>query len=262
MNKDVMTGRMTDRSSARPTWWWLLAAFLAFAVIVTGAFVWQRATRMTAQRIYDELSALDPSVTAEQLKDNGYVYGGRAEHGWRAYSADTGEDSSYPWYVLGGSEDERIAKFVADVRSGRESILRLYVEGVAPYRSMQSGADAGNGDSAGVSVRVLWFDPNVDATWAEKPSGSRPVVIHHDGKGQIREWWWRSGDVVIADKRFARSIAREDSYGETYVLKHRPPVPADAGGSDRGGKDAGVASDRRSNEVIIPYDEVFYSSGA
>lgn len=261
MNKDVMTGRMTDRLSARPTWWWLLAAFLTFAVIVTGAFVWQRATRMTSQRIYDELSALDQSVTVSQLKDRGYVYGGRAEYGWHVYSADPGEDSSYPWYVLGGPEDERISKFVADVRAGRESILRLYVEGVGPYRSAQDGADAGNVDSTGVSVRVLWFDPNIDATWAEMPNSSRHVVIHHDGKGQIREWWWRSGDVVTADKRFARSIAREDSFDGTYVLKHRPPVPEeDAAGAARGGKEVGNASGGRS-KVIMPYDEVFYSAG-
>ncbi|MBT1173207.1 hypothetical protein JS528_07550 [Bifidobacterium sp. MA2] len=253
---------------ARPTWWWLLAAFLAFAVIVTGAFVWQRATRMTAQRIYGELVALDPSVTADQLKDRGYVYGGEAVEGWAGV-----DDDAYPWYLYGESGgNERIDKFIADVKAGRESVLKLYVRGVGPYRTLQDGsADdgaAGGGTTAdgasvsgtpGVSVRVLWYDPDADATWAEKPSGAEPAIIHHDGKGQIREWWWRDGEVVTSDKRFSRGIGRDDSLGATYVLRHQPQVPQNAKASD--GTTA-KSKTKPDTTVIVRRDEVLYSYGA
>ncbi|MCH9275391.1 hypothetical protein JS533_003750 [Bifidobacterium amazonense] len=268
---------VTDRrpiASRRPMWWWLLAAFLALAVIVTGAFVWQRATRMSAQRIYDELVSLDQRVTVDQLVGQGYVYGGRAEYG--EYGRIVLDDE-FPRYVT--ADPARIDRFMDDVRAGRESVLRLVVRGVGPSRAVgdsagdANGGTAGSGDTvgygdagasgdaaesggaaisgnvaeAGVSVRILWFDPNVSADWAEKDDPRQPAVIHHDGKGQIREWWWRDGEIVTSDKRFSRGIQRDDSSGSrSYVLKHQPAIPADPDSTDT---------------VITPYDENLYQLG-
>lgn len=233
--------------SGRPMWWWLLAAFLAFAVIVTGAFVWQRATRVTAQKIYDELVSLDPNVTEDQLKSQGYVYGGTVDYGWQSVNG-----REYPWYRYGGgTQYAPIDKFMADVRAGRESVLRLYVQGHALWQDScytDDGSDCGDGSSATLSVRVLWFDPNVAADWAEKDSSGQPATIHHDGKGQIREWWWRGGEVVTADKRFSRGIRKDDSFGSAdYVLKHQPAIPPDPDSS---------------GTVIMRYDESLCSFGS
>ncbi|KAB8288753.1 hypothetical protein DSM100688_0755 [Bifidobacterium ramosum] len=212
-----------SRSVRRPMWWWLLAAFLAFAVIVTGAFVWQRTTSVSAQKIYDELVSLDPNVTEDQLTARGYVYGGQAAYDWHGV-----DDEEFPAYET--ADDASIDRFMSDVRAGRESVLRLVVRGVGPSRTSGSGA------VGGVSVRVLWFDPSAAADWAEKDDSGRPATIHHDGKGQIREWWWRDGAVVISDKRFARGIQKdEDSFGSGftgYVLKHQPAIPSDPDSPD------------------------------
>lgn len=222
------TVKQNDRAArpTRPTWWWLLAAFLVFAVIVTGAFIWQRSTRMTSQKIYDELSALNPSVTANGLEAKGYIYGGKVVDGW---SAVNGEE--FPWYQLSGSSSQAksINKFVQDVREGRESVLRLYVQH----------------DQQVAGVRVLWFDPNAEADWAEKPNGDQPATIHHDGKGQIREWWWKDGTITTTDKRFSRSIKQESGTSEV-VLTHQPAVPGNPDAADT---------------VIIPNDEVLVSYG-
>ncbi|PJM78891.1 hypothetical protein [Bifidobacterium scaligerum] len=256
--------------TARPLWWWLLAAFLAFAVIVTGAFVWQRSTRMTSQKIYDELVALDPNVTEAQLESQGYAYGGEAVDGWQGYSG--GE--SYPWYF--NPDQKRIDKFIDDVRAGRESVLKLVVRGVGPAQQVADDAQGGasSDDAGGISVRILWYDPNISADWAEKPSTLDPVTVHHDGKGQIREWWWRKGRIVTSDKRFARGIERTDDANTTYVLRHQPQVPATvtggqsaATGDGRTGKtesdnSGATGEDTEKDEtIIIEYDEVLYALG-
>ncbi|PLS24476.1 hypothetical protein BLI708_01920 [Bifidobacterium imperatoris] len=231
----------TGTRPARPLWWWLLAAFLAFAVIVTGAFVWQRSTRVTAQKITDELVALDPNISESQLENLGYVYGGEAVGGYRGYS--TGED--YPWYQ--NPDTKRIDAFLGDVRAGRESVLRLVVRGTGPYSITTDAGSQESSASGGVSVRILWFDPNADADWAEKDSSVEPATIHHDGKGQIREWWWRGGEIVTSDKRFSRAISANGGAvggGVEYVLKHQPAIPSDPDSADT---------------VIIGYDEVLYS---
>ncbi|PWG64011.1 hypothetical protein [Bifidobacterium callitrichidarum] len=257
-----------DRRAARPLWWWLLAAFLAFAVIVTSAFVWQRSTRMTSQKIYDELVALDPNVTEAQLESDGYVYGGEAVAGWHGYS----DGESYPWYF--NPDQKRIDKFVDDVKAGRESVLKLVVRGTGPT---QQADDAANGsssyDSSGVSVRILWYDPNISADWAEKPSSLDPVTVHHDGKGQIREWWWRKGEVVVSDKRFSRGIEQTDDPNTAYVLKHQPSIPVgadDKQSTDTGSGQAGQTESGKSGKsgksgqddtIIMEYDEVLYALG-
>ncbi|MBT1170820.1 hypothetical protein [Bifidobacterium sp. SO4] len=227
-------GNPSDPRAARPLWWWLLAAFLAFAVIVTGAFVWQRSTRMTAQKIVDELVALDPNVTEAQLESQGYVYGGEAVDGWHGYS----DGESYPWYF--NPDQKRIDQFIDDVKAGRESVLKLVVRGTGPTQQADDVEGGSSSyDSSGVSVRVLWYDPNVSADWAEKPSTLDPVTVHHDGKGQIREWWWRKGEVVVSDKRFSRGIVRADDANTTYVLKHQPSIPATGTGTGKQSSDAG-----------------------
>ncbi|MBW3092202.1 hypothetical protein KIH79_04385 [Bifidobacterium sp. 82T10] len=223
-------------SAGRPMWWWLLAAFLAFAVIVTGAFVWQRATRVTAQKIYDELVSLEPNATKDQLTARGYAYGGRAAYGWR-----TVDDDEFPTYD--GPDEAPIDAFMNDVRAGRESVLRLVVDGIGPSR--KTGTDE---VSDGTSVRILWFDPTADADWADKDDPRQPASIHHDGKGQIREWWWRDGEVVVSDKRFSRAMQRDDEYADrTYVLKHQPAIPSDPDST---------------STVIVAYDENLYSRGS
>ncbi|MBW3078088.1 hypothetical protein [Bifidobacterium simiiventris] len=232
--------RPFSNPTRRPMWWWLLAAFLAFAVIVTGAFVWQRATRVTAQKIYDELISLDPNVTEDQLTAQGYVYGGQAAYGWHGV-----DDEEFPTYEA--ADGASIDRFMNDVRAGRESVLRLVIRGVGPSRTSDSDA------VGGVSVRVLWYDPNVAADWAEKDDSSRPATIHHDGKGQIREWWWRDGAVVTSDKRFSRGIQKEGASSlegveyTVYVLKHQPAIPSDPDSPDT---------------IITRYDENLYVSGS
>ncbi|WP_152600587.1 hypothetical protein [Bifidobacterium biavatii] len=217
-------------------WWWLLVAFLAFAVIVTGVFVWQRATRVTAQRIYDELVAFEPDIAKDQLIARGYAYGGRADYGWR-----TVDDDEFPTY--NGPDEAPIDAFMNDVRAGRESVLRLVVDGVGPSRN--AGTDTA---SDGVSVRILWFDPTADADWADKDDPRQPATIHHDGQGQIREWWWRDGEIVVSDKRFSRAIQRDDGYAyKTYVLRHQPAIPSDPDST---------------STVIVAYDENLYSLGS
>lgn len=261
-----------NQRAARPLWWWLLAAFLAFAVIVTGAFVWQRSTRMTSQKIVDELVALDPNVTESQLESDGYVYGGEAVAGWHGYS----EGESYPWYF--NPDQKRIDKFVDDVKAGRESVLKLVVRGTGPTQQVDDAANGSSSyDSSGVSVRILWYDPNVSADWAEKPSSLDPVTVHHDGKGQIREWWWRKGEVVVSDKRFSRGIEQADDANTTYVLKHQPSIPAGADDkqstntgsgqtgqteSGKSGKSGKSGQDAKQDDTIITeYDEVLYALG-
>ena len=261
MNKSLMHDRNTHdtqsvpRSASavssitrRPTWWWLLAAFLAFAVIVTGAFVWQRETRMTSQKIVDELVSLDPSITRDELESKGYTYGGKAAYGWQLIDSE-----DFPVYQneRGTSSSDRITKFINDVRAGRQSVLRLVIDGTAPsvQRAYANGEPLAYDDSsAKLSVRVLWFDPNIDADWAEKDNASQPATVHHDGKGQIREWWWRDGEIVTSDKRFSRGIARDDTSGKpTYILKHQPAIPADPDSS---------------NTIIMRYDENLISLGS
>lgn len=245
MNKSNNAASSTMR---RPTWWWLLAAFLAFAVIVTGAFVWQRETRMTAQKIVDELVSLNPSVTRDELESKGYIYGGKAAYGWQLV-----DDEDFPVYqnARGTSSSDRIAKFMDDVRAGRQSVLRLVIDGTAPsiQRTYANGEPLSYDDlSAKLSVRVLWFDPNIDADWAEKDDASQPATIHHDGKGQIREWWWREGEIVTSDKRFSRGIVRDDTTGnQAYTLKHQPAIPADPDSTDT---------------IILRYDENLMSLGS
>ncbi|MBW3089639.1 hypothetical protein [Bifidobacterium miconisargentati] len=277
-------GNPSDQRAVRPLWWWLLAAFLAFAVIVTGAFVWQRSTRMTSQKIVDELVALDPNVTEAQLESQGYVYGGEAVAGWHGYS----DGESYPWYF--NPDQKSIDKFVDDVKAGRESVLKLVVRGVGPTQQTPAsdGDSATSGDTGGVSVRVFWYDPNVSADWAEKSSTLDPVIIHHDGKGQIREWWWRKGEVVVSDKRFSRGIEQVDDANTTYVLKHQPSIPATATGKQSTDAGSGQAESGKSGQigqtgagdstksgdsddsakdaaqdpaVITAYDEVLYTLG-
>ena len=220
------TMKQNDRAArpARPTWWWLLSAFLVFAVIVTGAFIWQRSTRMTAQKIYDELSAMSPSITVGELEAKGYIYGGKV-----VCSGHWDNGVEEPSYQLSGGSPQQatIDKFVQDVRDGRESVLRLYV----------------GQDQKVEGVRILWFDLNADADWAEKLEGSEPATIHHDGKGQIREWWWKDGAITTTDKRFSRSIEQSDDW---LRLKHQPVIPANTD---------------IDNTLIVPDDEVLVYYG-
>lgn len=230
----------------RPTWWWLLAAFLAFAIIVTGAFVWQRETRMTSQKIVDELVSLSPTITRDELESKGYIYGGKAVYGWQLV-----DDEDFPVYLNARGTSDRIAKFMDDVRAGRQSVLRLVIDGTAPsiQRTYANAEPLPYDDSmTKLSVRVLWFDPNSDADWAEKDNVNQPATIHHDGKGQIREWWWRDGEIVTSDKRFSRGIGRDDTSGnQAYTLKHQPAIPADPDSTDT---------------IILRYDENLYSIGS
>ncbi|MDU2422920.1 MAG: hypothetical protein E7D48_12605 [Bifidobacterium scardovii] len=232
-------GRAMRERGPMPMWWRLLAAFLVFAVFVTGAFIWQSASSITAQKIENELFALDPSVSVAELESKGYVNNGDVVEGWRTVGV-----RDFPWYV-DGEPNSAIEKFVADARSGRESVVRLYTQS----------------NQRVTAVRVLWYDPYVDATWAERTpqidgDEGRGATIHYDGKGQIREWWWERGALTTTDKRFSRGIEQTESDAvacglheadtntscTTLVLRHQPSAE-------------GLV---RNDDSIRQYDEVLY----
>ncbi|KAB7790396.1 hypothetical protein [Bifidobacterium leontopitheci] len=185
----------------RPSWWWLLAAALVFAVFVTGAYLWQTATAVTADKIQDELIKLDPNITIEELEKRGYVNNGVAESGWASI-----DDEDFPYYFVDKSESGPLERFVSDVRNNRQSVLRTYT-------TRNGSLD---------SVRILWYDPNVKDEWVTAAgSEGASVTTHFGGQGQIRQWWWKHGGLSNPDKRFARDIRQE---GGVVVLKHRPTL--------------------------------------
>ncbi|RSX53461.1 hypothetical protein D2E25_0784 [Bifidobacterium goeldii] len=184
----------------RPAWWYLLAAFLVFALFVTGAFAWQTSTMVTAQKCYDELVSLDPNITVDELKAKGYIYNGRAESGWAGV-----DDRDYPWYVL-RKPSAQINKFISDVRANRESVLRLYT------------IDEDNE----IAVRLLWYDPTVEDSWVSGWTNSS-VTVKLDGNGQIRQWWWKHGGMTDPDKRFSRDIEQQSDGDRTTIVLHNRP---------------------------------------
>lgn len=192
--RDVVHGR-----GGRPSWWGLLVAALVFAVFVTGAFIWQASTAVTAEKIQNELIGLDPDITIDELERRGYVDNGTVQDGWANID---GED--FPRYML-TKKSEPIERFVSDVRFGRQSVLRTY--------TVKNGSLD--------RVRILWYDPSVKDEWVTMTgSGESSVTtVHYGGQGQIRQWWWQHGGLSNPDKRFARDIAVRDG---TLVLNHRP----------------------------------------
>lgn len=236
MNQNMVTqaNRLTEHNphgggnggaARHPLWWYLAAACCVFALLVGGTFVWWRSNAVSADRIYGELVALDSDTTAADLAAKGFVKLNDARGDWNATGETTDDQApdieSYDtgYQVPDMQTQEKLERFVADVKAGRSAVLRTFVD---------------QDENGSLEALIIWFDPSFAAPWAQPASDGN--LLHWtaqpaEGKGMVRMWVWakdQSGNsqVTGTDLKYSRGLRTEQDGGRTWVvMQARPAVP-------------------------------------